>query len=218
MGIPPDIAESYFEYKASLSFPMFKAWTPPNALIEGLFPALKKWKVGLSDISWNRNSGSLQDLQLTFNVTDLRAIIKIGLDSLSCVAVNPDWSEAASLVELFSNALEVVCKVGKTDVSVHENSLAMHVRGGDKTLDAITAGFVNEKALGPAQMYGVSIYQQDFSLVLDKSARYENAVFVRIYRKLAVGIDFVQVAKTLYEDEVKALALLGLRELIEEAP
>ena len=80
MGTPPDIAESYFEYRASLSFPIFKAWTPPNALIVGLFPALKRWKVGLGDISWNRDSNSLQDLQLAFNVTDVRAIIEIGLD------------------------------------------------------------------------------------------------------------------------------------------
>ena len=209
------IAESYFEYKASLSAPMFKAWTLPNTLVADLFPALKQWDVGLSDISCNKESNSLQDLQLTFNVLRLGATIKVGLDSISCVAVNPDWSQAPALVELYGTAIQVACKTGATSIASHECALAMHVRSGDNGFKETMANLVNGSALGPAQMYGLSIYQNDSSMVLDRSVRYENGLFVRLYRKLSLGVDLVQVAKMLYDDEVKALTMLGLPELLE---
>lgn len=213
-----EIVESYFEYKAIVSNPMFSAWTLPNALVEALFPALRTWNVGLGDISWNKESTSFQDLQVTFNVTQLRAILRVGLDSIGCVAVNPDWSEAAVLVDLFQTAIGMVCRTGKTDIASHEDVLAMHVKPGDKNFRDIMAALINENLLGSAQMYGASVYREDSSVILDKSVKYEGGLFVRLHRKLPVGTDFMQVAKTLYEDEVRTLRLLGLEELIEGAP
>jgi hypothetical protein len=213
-----EIVESYFEYNAKVSNPMFAAWTLPNALVAALFPILKAWDVEPGDISWNKESASFQDLQVTFNVSRLRAIIKVGIESIVCIGVNPDWSEAPALVDLFQVAIGAVCKTGHTEIASHEDALAMHVTPGDKNFREIMAKLVSQNLLGSAQMYGASVYREDSSLVLDKSVRYKDALFVRLHRTLPIGIDFMQVAKILFDDEVRTLRLLGLETLIEELP
>lgn len=213
-----EIVESYFEYRASVLPPMFAAWTLPNALVEALYPVLKQWQVGLGDISWNKETTSFQDLQLTINVTKLRALLKIGLESVSCVALNPDWSEAVVLVGMFQTALGTIFKAAKTEISSHEDVLSMHITPGPKSFKSTLSTFVNEKVLGAAQMFGVSVYHEDSSIVLDKSVKYDEALFVRIYRKLPLGLDFMGAAKYLYDDEVRVLKLIGMDELIEVEP
>jgi hypothetical protein len=204
-----DIPESYFEYKATFTEPIFFAWTLPNQVVVHVMPMLKDWGVELSDVSWNKDSNSFGDLQLTFNVRKLRAALRVSLETLTCIAMNPDWSEAPVLVELFERAVSVVRGLGIT-FRAHEHVLAMHVRQGDRDFKARIATLVNEQLLGPGEMYGVSVYREDgSSMAIDKSVRYEKAVFIRIYRTLPVGIPFVGIAKSLYDDEVAVLRLLG---------
>jgi len=210
-----DIPESFFEYRADLSVAMFSAWTLPNPLVPSVLGALAKWNVGLSDVTWNNEAKSFKDLQLTFNVAQLDAAIKVGVDSVLFIALNPDWEDAPNLVSAFDEAIKAICKTGNTQVRSQEISLAMHVKPGSTPFVDVMARLVNKEVLGPGEMYGFSVYRDTSSLVIDKSIRYEKAVFLRLTRRFAASSSFEEIADILYKDELKALDFLGLRELLE---
>ncbi len=75
----------------------------------------------------------------------------------------------------------------------------------------MTASLVNREALGEYLFYGVSLYRSDGALVVDKSLRHEGAAFVRLQRRFAGDVPFAEITTHLYQDEVAALRLLGIR-------
>lgn len=210
-----DIPESYLEYRAEFAPPMFEVWTLPNPLVAALHSSLRKWNVGMGEITWNKDAGTYKDLQITFTVSKMNALIKFGVDSATFIAVNPDWPEAPALTELFETAMRTIQQTSKGQIASQWLALAMHVKPGPKPFRDLMAMLVNTGALGPGQMYGVSVYQQDSSFVIDKSARYPDCVFVRLQRTFGPSISFSEIAKTVYEDESRALGLLGLEEPLE---
>jgi hypothetical protein len=210
----PHIPESYFEYRADFSEPMFELWTLPNPLVRMLYLALKRWNVGLSDIGWNKETKNYKDLLITFNVASVNATMRVGLDTVTFNAVNPDWSNAPALLELFEEAIDSIKKIGKVEIVLQEVFLALHICAGQKAFGNTMAGLVNSNLLGPAEMYGVSAYREDSSVVMDKSVRYEGGVFVRLQRKFPASASFPDVAMAIYEDETNVLKLLGVPELI----
>src|SRR5215469_1475366 len=96
-----DVPESFFQYRARLTDPLFEAWTIPNRVVLSVAPVLSNWGVGLADVSWNQQATNLQDLQVTFSVPKWSSALRIGLDSITFDVVNPDWSDAPKLIELF---------------------------------------------------------------------------------------------------------------------
>jgi len=212
----PGIPESYFEYRADFSEPIFEVWTVPNPLVYSLFSTLKRWNVGLGDVAWNKDPSSYKDVQLTFNVPKMNAIVRVGLDAATFIAVNPDWSKAPALVELFEAAMSGIQQTARVEVASQEIALGMHVTPGERKFGDAMAKLVNTELLGSAQTYGISAYREDSSLVIDKSVKYEGGIFVRLHRKFPATTAFTEVAMALYKDEVKALELLGVQELIQE--
>lgn len=195
---------------------MFNLWTLPNKLLETTYPLLRNWGVELSDVSFTKEPANLKENQLTFNVTKLNAIIRIGLDQLVFVAINPNWAEAASLVDLFEGSIQHVKTIGQSEVTSQELVLAMHIQKTAGSFENNLAALVNTKALGSASMYGVSMYRDDASIVLDKSLKYQNALFLRLYRKFGPKKHFHEIAETLFRDELEALKMVGLDELIPD--
>jgi len=65
------------------------------------------------------------------------------------------------------------------------------------------------------KMYGISVYQDDSSFVIDKSVRYLDSAFVRLYRRVGPSTSFREIAEILHQDELRALGLLGLEELLQ---
>jgi hypothetical protein len=210
-----DIPEAYFEYRADFSEPMFSAWSLPNEIVKGIFPFLQSYGVGLQDIEWSKDPKSFKELQVTFKVLKLNAVVHVGIDSTTFVAINPDWTEAAALIELFEKLRGRILEIGHTGIERQETALAMHVKPSETPFPELMKQLVNQKILGTAEMYGVSTYNGDSSMVIDKSLRYENSVFIRLHRKFPPSVTVKEIATALYEDEMRALGLLGLQELLE---
>jgi len=210
-----DIPEAFFEYKASLAEALFHLWTLPNQLVPAVLSMLKEHGVTLADVTWSKEPATFKDMEFTFNIQKLRAIIKTGMDSLTFIAVNPDWSEAPALLSLFDRVRHLILEIGKTNIQSQEIGLAMHVKPGAEPFSKIMPKLVNTKMLGSAPMYGISVYHDDgSSMVIDRSLRYDGAVFVRLHRSFVPKASFADIAKVLYSDEMQALALLGLEELL----
>lgn len=210
-----DIPESYFEYRGEFRTAIFDAWRLPNPFVKALFEILKSQNVSLGDFSFAKTPSNLREVQLTVNVTSVRAILKVGIDTVTFVALNPDWADAPALIQLFEVILKKILEVGNTTLHTQEIALAMHVKPGKLSFSGRMAELVNKEALGPAEIYGVSVYRSDSTLVIDKSQRYLNSIFIRLNRRFSGEVSFPDIAASLYTDENQALKLLGLQELIE---
>ncbi len=217
MTEPPkaEILDSYYEHRVDFAAPIFAVWTIPNPLVNSLYLSLRKWNVALKDLSWNKEPSSFEDLQLTFSIPSMGALIRVGLENATFIAVNPDWSKAPALVELFETAMADIQQTAKAERASQEIALAMHLKAGGRSLGDRMEKLVRADVLGSAEMYGISAYREDSSLVIDKSLRHDGGLFIRLYRKLSASVSFSEAATTLYQDEVKALSLVGLQDLIQ---
>lgn len=212
-----DIPESYFEYVARFEKPMFRAWSIPNKCIEALYPEVSSYGATLGDVTWNQETKSARDLQIVINVPKLRATLRVGLEAAVFNVSNPDWSEGPQLIEAFQRSLAAIRHAGEATVSSQEVALAMHVRPGKTTkpFRDVLASLIDTKRIGEAQAFGLVTYNDDSSTLIDKSTRYADAVFIRVFRTFPPSREFVAIAAQIYEDESKALALFGLQELME---
>ena len=210
----PRIADSYFEYKADFLTPIFDAWAVPNLLARSLFPQLRRWGITLADVTWTKEPSNYKEIQLTITVLQMNATVHLGLDSATFIAYNPDWSRAPALVELFETAMANIRKVTDAQIASQEAALAFHVVPGEENFGLLMTNLVNADVLGTARMYGISLYREDSSLVMDKSLRYDGAVFIRLNRTFSASASFSEIAAMLYKDEVRALGFLGLQSLI----
>lgn len=162
------------------------------------------------DFSFNREATSVGDTFLNVAIRRLNAAAKIGLDSVTFSAANPDWGDAPRLVSLFDSVASTVCETVQAAPAFQETTLVLHITSDTVDFRTATASLVNRGTLGEAAFYGITRHRADGSLMIDKSVRYEGGVFVRIQRKSLGEDSFAKIASRIYEDEVSALALLGL--------
>ena len=100
----PDIVESFFEHRLLFSRAWVDLW--PNPIVPLLMAALGTSGVELSDFSLNKDAANLGEIHLNVSIRRLNAAARIGLDSITFVAANPDWELAAELVAVFDALLK----------------------------------------------------------------------------------------------------------------
>jgi hypothetical protein len=207
-----NIPESYFEYRADFKIPLFDWWRQPNQVIEALYQTLKPWNVNLGNAFWEKDPKTIREAQIGFSVERLSAVIKVGIETAVFSSVNPDWEGAEQLISLFDLAMSTIRTAGKAEIATQEALLAMHVRQGSRSLREVMEGLVSAAKLGPGRMYGVSVYGDETTLLLDKSQKYTDAVFIRVSRKFSASAGFDAIAEAIYSDEMRALGYFGLGE------
>lgn len=175
---------------------------------------LRRFGVQLGDFSLHSGSGSLGDQNCTIAVRALNAVVRIGLDSVSFIGNNPTWQSTETFAaEVDSLVAEIEAALAPSPVSM-QVELSCHVLAGSQTVpSSTTSRLVNQELLGPAQFYAVGVYRYDGSLVLDKSAVHENAIFLKVSRIFDVVMSFTQAIPKVLEDELAALRLLDLSEV-----
>jgi len=208
-----NIPESYFEYKAGFKTPLFDWWRDPNQVVEALYSVLNPWNVTLGNAFWEKDPKTIRDAQVGFNVERQSAVIKVGMDTATFSSVNPDWEGAEQLISLFDLVMGTIKTKGKAEIAAQEALLAMHVRQGTIPLREVMEGLVSVPKLGPGQMYGVSVYGDETTLLLDKSQKYLDSIFIRVSRKFSSTTGFGEIAEVIYNDEMKALGYFGLAEV-----
>lgn len=182
----------------------------PNPFISVLFETLRPDGVGLADFSFNKDPANFAETYLNVSIRKLNAAIRVGLDAVTYIAVNPDWEMAPQLLELFERVAERIRGVVGTHVESQEATLAFHVTPGTADFRKNTSSLVNPNVVGNALFSGISLHRSDGALVIDKSLRYDSAAFVRLQCRFPAETSFSEVASRLYEDEIAALRLLGV--------
>lgn len=206
----PTIPESFLEHRQAYPSVWVDRWTITNPFIGLLFPLLRKSGVELTDFSFNKDATNVGDTYLHIAIRKLNSAIRIGLDSVTYLAGNPDWSMAPQLVELFDSISASIQKFVAETPTSQQMILAFHITSGAINLHEKTSQLVNREALGEATFYGLSLYHERGSTVIDKSLRYEGAAFIRLTRTFEGNLTFAEIAPQIFEDEVKTLNLLGI--------
>jgi len=206
----PTIPESFLEHRQVYPSAWADRWTNNNPFIGLLFPLLRNSGVELTDFSFNKDATNVGETYLHIAIRKLNSAIRVGLDSVTYLAGNPDWSMAPQLVELFDSVSSSIQKFINETPSSQQLTLAFHVTSGAVDLHEKTSQLVNHGVLGEASFYGISLYHEHGSMVIDKSLRYEGAAFIRLTRSFEGILTFAEIAPQIYEDEVKTLSLLGI--------
>ena len=206
----PHIPESFLEHRQVFANPWIEQWVLPNPFISALHNALRGYDVLLTDFSFTKEAANLGETSLNVAIRTLDAAVKIGLDSIVFSAANPDWGDASNLTAVFERCAEAVREIVRASPSWQEATLLLHLVDESADLRAATANLVNTALIGDASFYGISIHRTSGPLLIEKSLRYDNAVFLRIQHKFSGAESLAAIAAKIYEDEVFSLGLLGL--------
>lgn len=207
-----EIPESFFESRFEFTHPIIESWNNQIGTVGAILPALKSFGVSLADVTWEKDPKTFKDIAVYFNVLKLNAGLKIGLDWAVCTAANPDWADAPVLLSIFEQGMSALKKHLKVGVLTVDCSLAFHVQCKAADLFAKVSGFVRPELLGTGSSYGVSLYADNFNYVIDKSVRFDKALFIRIFRRFQGDISFEELAAALLKDETDILNKLDLTE------
>jgi hypothetical protein len=215
---PVQIPYSFVEYKGFFSEPIFTAFVKKDwAVTRAIYLALQKWGLTLEQIVIRQQTLNVSEIQVTFSLPRVGVMVNLSLGNLTIVLNNPDWSRAAELVEVTTAAVEATKAGAETSMQQQHLSLGMHLIPKGKTPKELSSRFVtlDEKSaayLGKIKSSGFSLYAEDSTVVVDASALYPEAIFVRVTRIHGGKATLAEMAQMLDRDETETLALLGVRE------
>jgi hypothetical protein len=210
-----DIQQGSFEYRANFREPVTAFWQSERQaeLIKAVYKALSPWKVPLENVSWNSAAKNVGEIQLNFSAPSLLANIQIGISGVTMTAFNVVWSNAKTLVAFFQAAVDATKGSAQEDFQSQLATLAFHIKPGPWAFKEVLAQFVNAKALGAddANMYGVSVYRNDYSFVIDGSVVIPGGAFVKLIRSFGADKRLEEVAAVILRDEETVLGQLGFK-------
>jgi hypothetical protein len=212
--IQADIPLGVVEYVIAFKAPIFDAWKELTRLIPAVLANLDPFgfkfdgveikqpeKLSEHLIVFRRGSGSA----FTFNV---------GVGRMWFYAENLDWSEADQAIPCMGAGIAAVKEVSNCEVSSQTLTLAMHVQFKDKPVASVTAPLLSSAALGlldgEVKVHGIILIRDKATILIDASAGFANAIFVKIVREHSASTKLSEVAERLRKDEITLFDTLGI--------
>jgi hypothetical protein len=209
-----EFLSSLFEYRATFEPPVFAVFERPTVIAEALYGAFREWNLALENISIRSVPMTANDLQVACDLLNKKVTFTISVGSATLQVTNPNWSEVSQMQSILRQGLLAVA-VG-TGASLKEQlaTLTMHAKGPGKSAKELTSRF-RPNVAGPFQNeergFGFCSYGQEGSWLVDLSALYNEAIFVRINRVFGPSISFEEIATVLYKDESEIFDVLELK-------
>jgi hypothetical protein len=151
---------------------------------------------------------------IIFRRTPPGAAFTVGLGRLFISAENLDWSESERFISGMNAAMSAVREASKYEIASQQLTLGMHVQFKVKAQTDVTAPLLTPLALklldGEVKSYGIILNRNKSSIVIDGSAAFANALFVRIIREHSAEIPLQEVAARLHKDEEVLFDVLGI--------
>jgi hypothetical protein len=209
-----DIPLSFFEYRAIYQEPIFNAQKLYWGVSEAVFRAFRGWNITLENVSHKQNPLNFGEIATTFVLFGGRFVFTVGLGPTTLLAKDLNWSETELIMNIGKSGMAAVLTSGGMIIEQQRASIAMHLRPSSGSIKDITLRLArpigSELLDSEVRSYGLSVYRQDSSWVVDASAAYANALFVRIDHILGPKVPFEEIASRLKIDEIKLLNLLKL--------
>ena len=205
------IPQAFLEYRSDFQTPCFDAWIPRNTIVSPVFLALARWGLQLRDVTI-ASSNNLEETSATFGLPKLGVQLQVAFGFFKLTVVNPDWSRADQILEVFDAAKAAVVKTVKVGILSQYSILALHITSSEVKQKEAVARVTEFKGVRSDDVIalGAGIYRKDSSLIIDKSAVFDSALFVRIERRHSADIEFRSIVSSIKQDELEALNMLGL--------
>lgn len=209
-----EIPLSFFEHRAVYEQPLLQAQRLYSEVSEAVFRAFRNWNVTLENVSYRQNPTNLAEVSVTFVLLGGRLAFTVGLASVSLLMKDPSWSETELVTSIAKAGVGAVVESAAVTLGQQRSTIAMHLKPVSGQVKDFVSALIrpSEAALtgDDVRAYGFSVYRQDSSWVVDTSASYPDALFVRIDRTSAPNVPFEQIASTLQQEEITLLGLLHL--------
>lgn len=207
------LGSSFFEYRATYKQPVFDQ--DFNRRCSGaLFHALRNWNVSLQSIYHRQNPTNWAEIGTTFTLFGGRMAFTVGLGSTVFSMKDPSWSEEELVTNVVKAGMPAVLSSGDIALENQSATIAMHVKPISGSIREYVSGLavpaVPELSGSDVRAYGFSVYRHDSSWVVDASALYPEALFLRIDQFLGPTVSFEEIASKLRNDETRLLDLLNL--------
>lgn len=204
---------AFLEFQAVYESPDFEISRRPTVM-SAVFEALRPWNITLTNVSMKENPANVGEVAIVFSLEYGRITLSVGIGASTLVVTNPDWSQEQLISEIAMAGLQALQSTGGVRFRQYLLNLVMHVKPEHRTLREISADFLSfrsPKISGPTvKARGFSVYADDFSWVVDSSAMYEGALFLKILRSFGISASFQEMAAALRADQNELLGALHL--------
>ncbi len=182
--------------------------------MSAVFEAFRPWNITLANISAKQNPANVGEVAIVFSLQNSRLTFSVGIGAATFLVTNPDWSQEEFVSQIATAGLQAVRSSTGVTYRRYLISLLMHVKPERRTLREVSADFLSLKSpkisSPTVKARGFSVYADDFSWVVDSSAMYEGALFLKIVRTFEPSAPFSEMAGTLRADQGELLRTLQL--------
>ncbi len=203
----------FFLYRLLFKDPLFDLQKLDDVAAKAAFTAFRQWDVSLEHVTFKDDAKNLAEEATNFTLFGGRATFSIAPGGCALGVVNPNWSEAGVIAKIAMAGTGAVLNAVRAEADRQFGSIIMHLTPAAGTIGDLTAKFIKfdvNKLVGQPQCYGFSVHRDDLLWVVDKSAAFQNSLFVRMDRWFRSEDSFEHIAIQLRDDETKVLDLLGL--------
>ncbi len=205
---------AFLEFRVVYGGPNFELSTRGPAIMSAVFEAFRPWNITLANISAKQNPANAEEVGIVFGLQNSRLTFNVGIGAATLFVTNPDWSQEQCVSQIAMAGLQAVRTSTGVTFRQYLISLLMHVKPERRTLREVSADFLSLKSpkiSSPTiKARGFSVYADDFSWVVDSSAMYEGALFLKIVRTFDPNVPFPEMAGTLRADQSELLGILQL--------
>ena len=206
---------TFLELQAVYSKPNFEFSTRGSAVMSAVFEAFRTWNITLANVSAKQNPANAGEVAIMFGLQNSQLTFSVGVGGATLVVANPDWFQEQLVSEVASAGLQAVRSSTGVTFRQYVLNLLMHVKPERRSLCEVSANFLRitspKISSSAVKARGFSVYAEDFSWVVDSSAMYAEALFLKIVRTFDPNVSLPVMARSLRADQVELLAALQLR-------
>jgi hypothetical protein len=212
--IPAEVPLSFLEFTVAYPGQLLSPRRLYDDALPATFSALKPWGLTPEQVTWKQNAANAAELQVSFTLLNGRVIYSVGIAAARLVVMNPSWEEAELIMQVSNNALATLKKVVDGNIDAQTVTMTLHVKPTGRGLLDITKKFC--PATNPELMerkpkgFGFSMSRENATWLVDLSALYPDALFVRISRVFQRGVTLDEIAVELRAEEEGLARLLGV--------
>jgi hypothetical protein len=202
------------EYVIHFKSPILESWKDLATLVRPVLVRLEPFGFKLEGVE-AKQSEKLGDRVVIFRRANLpNFTFNVGLGRMWFYAEDLDWSDAEHTMKCMSAAIETVRDSFGVEFASQTMTLAMHVQFKDENPGKVTAPLLSSSALqlmdGEVRVHGIILLRQKATILIDASAGYANAIFVKIVREHSPGTPLAEIAEILRNDEIKLFDTLNI--------
>lgn len=208
------VPQSFLEYQAVYREPVFDLNRFYSQISSSMFHAFQEWNLKLENISSKLNPANASEISIVAALLKGRVNFQVGLGSASLLVNAPNWQEAALIIKMANAGIYSMKNAIGIEINSQRASIAMHIQSEsapirDRLSDVLRLDLIPLLGVGD-RGYGLSIYKDDVTWLIDVSAHFPEALFVKIDRTFDAKTPLQQIAEQLSQDEAKLFDLLRL--------